>query len=51
MFLSHIKTRHGYDVLLYCPHEYFMSFLMILRSVVKVNSEPENIIKIKKTTE
>ena len=27
MFLSQIKTRRGYDFLLYFPHEYLTSFL------------------------
>ena len=29
-FLSHIKTRYGYDFPLYFPHEFLMSFLKII---------------------
>ena len=32
MSLSHIKTRHGYDFLLYFPHELLMSFLTGLKT-------------------
>ena len=31
MFLSHIKTRHSYDFLLYFPHEFLMSFLSAIK--------------------
>ena len=27
VFLSHIKTRHGYDIPMYFPREFLMSFL------------------------
>ena len=33
MSLSHIKTRHGYDFLLYFPHELLMYFRNIYDSV------------------
>ena len=50
MSLSHIKTRHGYDFLLYFPHQFLKSFLRAFRSLtatcLKLNNK---CIKLRKT--
>ena len=38
VFLSHIKTRHGYDFTLYFRHELLMSFNVLLYSFEDVFS-------------
>ena len=39
MFLSHIKTRHGYDFLSYFPHEFLMSFLSSFQDLRERNED------------
>ena len=34
VFLSHIKTRHGYDFSLYFTHKFLMSFLQIFYNCI-----------------
>ena len=48
MFLSHLKTRYGYDFPLYFRHEFFMNFLSNVsytRSVSSVIQTPRSELK------